>query len=105
MQNKKRVVFGVFVLVAMIMSMCYGQTMWGQDPFDSLRKASPKLAKFVPPVPTPASFVADVPNVIAPEMQQLIDARIHSAQQDRLGDIGAAILPSIGDFSPADVAL
>lgn len=105
MPNKKRVVFGVIVLVAMVMSMCYGQTMWGQDPFDSLRKASPKLAKIVPPLPTPASFVADVPNVVSPEMQDVIDSRIRSAQQERLGDIAAAILPDIGDRAPSDVAL
>lgn len=103
--QKKRVVFGVIVLVAMVMSMCYGQTLWGQDPFDSLRKAAPKLAKIVPRSPMPAGFVADVPNVIAPEMQDLIDSRLKSAQQERLGDIGVAILPSIGEFSPSDVAL
>lgn len=105
MQNRKRAVFGVVVLTALVMSMCLGQTLWGQSPLDSLKKASPKLAKFVPPVPTPASFVADVPNVISAEMQDIVDSQIRSAQAEQLGDIGAAILPDIGDFAPADVAL
>jgi len=105
MKNPKKVVFGVIVLVAMVMATCFGNTLWGQDPLDSLRKASPKLAKFVPPVPTPASFVADVPNVLAPASHELVDSRIRAAQDAQLGDIGAAILPSIGDFAPSDVAL
>ena len=105
MKNPKKVVFGVIVLVAMVMATCFGHTLWGQDPLDSLRKASPKLAKFVPPVPTPASFVADVPTVLAPASHELVDARIRAAQDAHLGDIGAAILPSIGDFAPSDVAL
>lgn len=105
MKNPKKVVFGVILLVAMVMATCFGNTLWGQDPLDSLRKASPKLAKFVPPVPTPASFVADVANVLAPASHELIDSRIRAAQEEHLGDIGAAILPSIGDFAPSEVAL
>lgn len=105
MKNPKKIVFGVILLVAMVMATCFGNTLWGQDPMDSLRKASPKLAKFVPPVPTPASFVADVPKVLAPASHELVDSRIRAAQEAHLGDIGAAILPSIGDFAPSDVAL
>ena len=56
MKNPKKVVFGVIVLVAMLIATLFGNTLWGQDPLDSLRKASPKLAKFVPPAATPASF-------------------------------------------------
>ncbi len=105
MKHRKKIVFGVIVMVAMVMATCFGNTLWGQDPLDSLRKASPKLAKFVPPVPTPASFVADVPHVLSPASHELVDSRIRAAQAAQLGDIGAAILPSIGDFAPSDVAL
>ena len=105
MKNKTKIVFGVIVLVAMVMATCMGNTLWAQSPLDSLRKASPKLARFVPPVPTPASFVADVANVLAPASHDLVDSRIRAAQEAKLGDIGAAILPSIGDYAPADVAL
>lgn len=105
MKNPKKVVFGVIVLVAMLIATFFGNTLWGQNPLDSLRKASPKLAKFVPPVPTPASFVADVRNVLTPASHELVDARIRAAQQAQLGDIGVAILPSIGDFAPSDMAL
>lgn len=105
MKNPKKVVFGVILLVAMVIATCFGNTLWGQDPLDSLRKASPKLAKFVPPAPTPASFVADVPNVMTPALHELVDSKIRAAQDAHLGDIGAAILPSIGDFAVSDVAL
>ncbi|MEO7359894.1 MAG: TPM domain-containing protein [Gemmatimonadaceae bacterium] len=105
MKNPKKIVFGVIVLVAMVMATCFGNTLWGQNPLDSLRKASPRLAKFVPPVPAPASFVADVANVLVPASHDLVDSRIRAAQEAQLGDIGAAILPSIGDFAPAEVAL
>lgn len=105
MKNPKKIVFGVIVLVAMVMATCFGNTLWGQNPVDSLRKANPKLAKFVPPVPTPASFVADVANVLAPASHELVDDRIRAAQDAKLGDIGAAILPSIGDYAPVEVAL
>lgn len=105
MKNPKKIVFGVIVLVAMVMATCFGNTLWGQNPLDSLRKERPDLAKFVPPVPTPASFVADVAKVLTPESHELVDSQIRSAQENHLGDIGAAVLPSIGDFAPADVAL
>ncbi|MEP6832082.1 MAG: TPM domain-containing protein [Gemmatimonas sp.] len=105
MKNPKKIIFGVIVLVAMVMATCFGNTLWGQNPLDSLRKASPGLAKFVPAVPTPASFVADVPNVLAAASHELVDARIREAQAAHLGDIGAAILPSIGDYAPSNVAL
>ncbi len=95
----------VFSLIALAVTVGAWVPARVQDPLDSLRKASPRLAKFVPPVPTPSSFVADVPNVMSPASHELVDARIRAAQDAHLGDIGAAILPSIGDFAPSDVAL
>ncbi|MGV3709897.1 MAG: TPM domain-containing protein [Gemmatimonas sp.] len=105
MKNPKKIVFGLIILVAMVMSTCLGGRLWAQNPLDSLRKASPQLAKYIPPVPTPASFVADVAGVLSPEMHEVIDARIREAQGAQLGDIGAAILPDIGDQAPSQVAL
>lgn len=105
MHNRKRTAFGVIVLVALTMSMCLGNTLWGQSPLDSLRKASPGLAKYVPPSPAPAGLIADVANVVPEPMQEVINSRIRSAQEEKLGDIGVAVLPSIGDNAPSDVAL
>lgn len=105
MTRNKRIVFGIIVITSLVMATCMGETLWGQSPLDSLRKASPALARFVPLPPTPASFVADVPSVLTPEAHAEIDARIRAAQDEHLGDIGAAILPSIGDFPPSEIAL
>jgi uncharacterized protein len=105
MKNPKKIVFGVIILVAMVMSTCLGGRLWAQNPLDSLRKASPQLAKYIPPVPTPASFVADVAKVLSSDNHAIVDARIREAQDANLGDIAAAILPDIGDRAPAEVAL
>lgn len=64
-----------------------------------------RLAKLVPPVPTPAGFIADVPGVVPAPALASINARIKEIQAAGLGDIGIAILPSIGDFQPYEVGL
>jgi uncharacterized protein len=63
------------------------------------------IAKYVPPLPTPASFVSDVRNVLSPSAHRVIDGRITSIQNAGLGDIAVAILPSIGDYSPNQVSV
>lgn len=75
------------------------------QPLDSLRKASPNLAKLVPPVPTPQSFVSDAANVLSAASHADIDAEIRRVQSSGLGDIAVAIIPSIGDYAPVDVGL
>jgi uncharacterized protein len=67
--------------------------------------ASPGLVRLVPPVPTPASFIADAPNVVPAEAQALLDARIRAVQDSGLGDIGVAIIPSIGEYQPYEVGV
>jgi uncharacterized protein len=59
---------------------------------------SPQLAKLVPPSPTPSSFIADVPRLLSADARRRLDARIRAIQDSGLGDIGVAIMPSIGDY-------
>ena len=75
-----------------------------QAPADSLAAAAPRLAKLVPPLPTP-SFVSDARGVLTADEHVRIDARIRAHQDAGLGDIAVAILPSVGDYAPSDVAL
>ena len=63
------------------------------------------IAKYVPPVPTPASFISDQKAVLAADAHASLDARITGIQQAGLGDIAVAILPSIGDYSANQVAV
>jgi uncharacterized protein len=63
------------------------------------------IAKLVPPVPTPASFIADERSVLTAEQRRTLDARISAFQQAGLGDIAVAILPNIGSYEPQQVAV
>ena len=63
------------------------------------------IAKLVPAVPTPASFIADERSVLTAEQRRALDARITAFQQAGLGDIAVAILPSIGGYEPQQVAV
>src|SRR3954467_4132571 len=63
------------------------------------------IAKYVPPVPTPASFISDQSSVLTAEQRRALDARIRAVQQAGLGDIAVAILPSIGSYAPQQVAV
>ncbi len=63
------------------------------------------ISKYVPPVPTPASFISDQKGVLTAAARAALDARITTIQKGGLGDIAVAILPSIGDYSPNQVAV
>jgi uncharacterized protein len=63
------------------------------------------IAKFVPPVPTPASFISDARKVLTPAGHQELDSRIRAIQSAGRGDIAVAIVPSIGDYSPNQVGV
>ncbi|MEO5814640.1 MAG: TPM domain-containing protein [Gemmatimonadaceae bacterium] len=63
------------------------------------------ITKYVPPVPTPASFISDQKSVLTADARTTLDARITAIQKAGLGDIAVAILPSIGDYSPNQVAV
>jgi uncharacterized protein len=63
------------------------------------------ITKYVPPVPTPASFISDQKAVLTADARATLDARITAIQKAGLGDIAVAILPSIGDYSPNQVAV
>ena len=63
------------------------------------------ITKYVPPVPMPASFISDRRGVLTADAHAVLDARIVGIQREGLGDIAVAILPSIGDYSPNQVAV
>jgi uncharacterized protein len=63
------------------------------------------ITKFVPPVPTPASFIADPRNLLSDSAHRALDAKITGIQRDKLGDVGVAIIPSIGDYSASQVGV
>lgn len=71
---------------------------------DSLAIVAPALAKLVPKLPTP-SFVADVPHLLTDADHARIDERIREHQLAGLGDIGVAVIPSVGAYAPNAVAL
>ncbi len=64
-----------------------------------------ELTRFVPASPAPSGFIADVPDVIPASAEGALNDRIRSAQAAGQGDIGVAILPSIEDRAPVDVAV
>lgn len=63
------------------------------------------ITQLVPPVPTPASFISDQRSVLTDQQRRGLDARIAAFQQDGFGDIAVAILPSIGQYTPNQVAV
>lgn len=63
------------------------------------------ITRLVPPAPTPEGFIADVPGVVPAGAKAGLNARIRALQDSGFGDIGIAILPSIGDFQPYEVGL
>lgn len=94
-------VLAAFIMTASLMAPVANAQ---QAPADSLATVAPKLARLVPPVPTP-SFVADAQHVLTPDEHVNIDQRIRAHQDAGLGDIAVAILPSVGEYAPADIAL
>jgi uncharacterized protein len=83
-----------------------------RSPFLALALALPQttpsggaIAKYVPPVPTPASFISDAKNVLGSQAHAALDARITTIQRAGLGDIAVAILPTIGDYSANQVSV
>lgn len=63
------------------------------------------IRQLVPPSPAPNGFIADVPGVVPAAARASINARIKQIQAAGQGDIGIAVLPSIGDFQPYEVGL
>ena len=65
----------------------------------------PALARLVPPTPAPAGFIADAPDVIPAADEARLNDEIRSLQAAGAGDIGVAILPSLENRAPVDVAV
>ena len=65
----------------------------------------PALARLVPPTPAPAGFIADPRDVLPAADEARLNAEIRALQASGAGDIGVAILPSLEDRAPVDVAV
>ncbi len=63
------------------------------------------LRHFIPPVPTPASFVSDQRHVLTDAARAALDARIRELQEGGYGDIAVAILPDLGGYSANEVSV
>ena len=71
----------------------------------TVQPVPPGLERFVPPAPTPASYIADVPHLLTPDARERLDTRIRAVQDSGFGDIGIAIVPSIGDYPAYEVGV
>lgn len=69
------------------------------------QEVDPRLARLVPPVPTPEGFIADVPGLIPADARSALNQRIRAIQDSGFGDIGVAIIPSIADYQPYEVGV
>lgn len=65
----------------------------------------PALARLVPATPAPAGFIADPRDVLQPADEARLNAEIRALQAAGAGDIGVAILPSLEDRAPVEVAV
>lgn len=70
-----------------------------------LPPVSRELLRLVPRTPAPSGFIADVPGVIPAAERARLNDEIRALQASGAGDIGVAILPSIEDRAPVDVAV
>lgn len=66
---------------------------------------APGLAALVPPLPPPGSFIADVPGIVPAAVRAQLNSRIRALQDSGFGDIGMAVLPSTGGYTPAEVGV
>ena len=65
----------------------------------------PALARLVPATPAPSGFIADPRDVLPAADEARLNAEIRSLQASGAGDIGVAILPSLEDRAPVEVAV
>lgn len=68
-------------------------------------EAPPALARLVPASPAPTGFIADPRDVLPAADEARLNAEIRALQASGAGDIGVAILPSLEDRAPVDVAV
>jgi uncharacterized protein len=67
--------------------------------------AAPGLLALVPPLPPAGGFIADVPGVVPAEVAGRLNARIRALQDSGFGDVGMAVIPSVGEYTPAEVGV
>jgi uncharacterized protein len=93
----------VVVLLLVVLLPALGQRAWAQRP--DLPAVPPGLARLVPPTPAPAGFIADPRDVLPAADEARLNAEIRALQASGAGDIGVAILPSLEDRAPVEVAV
>ena len=67
--------------------------------------AAPGLLALVPPLPPAGGFIADVAGVVPADVAGRLNARIRALQDSGFGDVGMAVIPSVGDYTPAEVGV
>lgn len=63
------------------------------------------IREFVPPLPPGGTFISDARRLIEPGALAALNARIGALQREGLGDIGVAIIPSIGAYTPSEIGV
>jgi uncharacterized protein len=86
-------------------SLTFARSLPAQSDAPYVPDVAPGLARLVPPVPTPAGFVADVPGVIPPAAEAAINARIRALQDSGFGDVAVAVVSSVGDYEPSELGV
>jgi uncharacterized protein len=63
------------------------------------------IRELVPPLPAGGTYISDARRLIEPGALAALNARIGALQREGLGDIGVAIIPSIGDYTPSEIGV
>lgn len=77
----------------------------GQTDRPDVPQVDPRFARVVPASPTPAGFIADVPDVIPADAEAALNSRIGALQAAGRGDVGVAVIPSLDGSTPAEVGV
>ncbi len=64
-----------------------------------------RIRELVPPLPPGGTWISDERRLIEPGALAALNARIGALQREGLGDVGVAIIPSIANYTPAEVGV
>ena len=92
-------------MATLAMSVAVARGLPAQSDAPFVPAVAPGLAALVPALPAPGRFMADVPGVVPAAARARIDARIRALQDSGFGDVGIAVLPSVGGYTPAEVGV
>lgn len=90
-------------LLGLLLLTVLGRGVSAQRP--DVPAVPPALARLVPATPAPAGFISDAPDVLPAADEARLNAEIRALQTSGAGDIGVAILPSLENRAPVEVAV